>query len=111
MVWRAPLHLVVHLRAGFDELDRLHFHALLQRFVCADALLFGEVAHVLGDFHRAEVRAAHRAEVRNFGALLRQGGVVVFACPVGVEAEVELVFQRNSKRALDGALSRICAPG
>ena len=33
-------------------------------------LLRGEVAHVLGDFHRAETRAAHRAEVRDLVGLL-----------------------------------------
>ena len=55
-------------------------------------LLRGEVAHVLGDFHRAETRAAHRAEVRDLAGFLGHGFVVEFARLVRAEAEVELVF-------------------
>ena len=52
----------------------------------------GEVAHVLADLHRAEVRPAHGAEVGLLGGMLGQRFVVELACLVGVEAEVELVF-------------------
>jgi hypothetical protein len=55
--------------------------------------LFGGVfADVFGDFHRAEVRAAHGAEVRGLCAFLQQGFVVELARGDGVEAEVELIF-------------------
>jgi hypothetical protein len=46
----------------------------------------------MADLHRAELRAAHAAEVRRLVGLLGQGGVVEFAGGFGVEAEVELVF-------------------
>ena len=58
---------VVDLRALLHELDRLFFHAFRQRFARAHALLVGVIAHVLGDLHRAEMRAAHRAEVGDLG--------------------------------------------
>src|SRR5690606_20085139 len=54
--------------------------------------LLGEAPHVLADLHRAELRAAHGAEV----SLLGRGGgqrlVVVGAGGVGVERQVELVL-------------------
>ncbi|CAM2159159.1 200 kDa antigen p200 [Paraburkholderia tropica] len=89
-----PLRLLalINLRALLDELDGLHFHAFFQGFVVAHALLRREVAHVLRDLHRAEVRAAHRAEVRDLGRVLRQRFVVEFTRLVRIEAEVELVF-------------------
>jgi len=84
---------------------------LLERLFVGDALFGGVFADILSDFHRAEVRAAHGAEVRGLCAFLREGFVVKLACGDGVEAEVELSSQRNSKRALLNALSRYCAPG
>src|SRR4051812_18563573 len=83
---------LVNLSAFLHELYRLHFHAFLQRFVVGDALLRGELAYVLRDLHRAEVRAAHRAEMRDLRGIFRQRFVVEFARLVRVEAEVELVF-------------------
>src|SRR6187551_1743327 len=50
-----------------------------------------ELAHLLGDLHRAELGPAHRAEVRGLGAFRREGLVVVLLGGVGIEAEVELV--------------------
>src|SRR3546814_448817 len=52
----------------------------------------GVGAHVRRDAHRAELRAAHGAEVGRLGRLGGQGGVVVAAGGVGVEGEVELVL-------------------
>jgi hypothetical protein len=49
--------------------------------------------------------------VGQLGAVLRQGLVVEFARLVRVEARLNWSSQRNSKRALDKALSRTWAPG
>ena len=58
---------LVNLRALFHELDRLRFHALLQRLDIRYPLLRRIFTDVLGDLHRTEVRTAHRAEMRDFG--------------------------------------------
>ena len=60
----------VNLAAPGDEFDGFQLHALVQRIGFIDAFCCGEVAHVLGDFHRAETRAAHQAEVRDLAGLL-----------------------------------------
>ena len=57
-----------------------------------EVLLGGVFADVFGDFHGAEVGAAHGAEVGGFGGFGGEGGVVVGAGFFGVEGEVELVF-------------------
>ena len=85
------LRLVINLGAFFLELDGLFFHALVERSLFIDTLRRGVVAHILGDFHRAEMRPAHRAEMRELGALLRQRLVVEFLRLVRIEAEIELV--------------------
>jgi len=54
-------------------------------------LLGGEVADFLSDLHRAELGAAHRAEVGGLGAFGGQRLVVVVLRRVGVERQVELV--------------------
>src|SRR3712207_5797825 len=72
---RSPVHdllLLINLRPTLLELARLLRHSALQRLVLGQPLLLGILAHVLRDLHRAEVRAAHRAEVRELCALLRQ---------------------------------------
>src|SRR5262245_20879545 len=63
------------------ELDRHFFHA-----GC------GVVAHLLGQLHGAELRPAHRAEVRHLGALGRQRLVVVRARGHRIEREIELIL-------------------
>jgi hypothetical protein len=45
---------------------------LRQRLGLAHPLCRGELPHFLGDLHRAEMRAAHRAEMRHFGRILGQ---------------------------------------
>src|ERR1700750_3065505 len=55
------LGLAVHLRPLRQEFRRLLRHALLG----------DEIAHVLGDLHRAELRPAHGAEVRGLVCVLR----------------------------------------
>src|SRR5688500_2436972 len=72
--------LVVNLRPVLLEWLRLLLHSPLERFLLVGKpLLRGIVAHVLRDFHRAEMRAAHRAEVRELGTFLRQRLVVELA--------------------------------
>src|SRR4051794_2918902 len=78
-----PLLAAVELAALFHELDRLHFHSALERLRLRQALLRGEVAYVLRDLHRAEVRSAHRAEMRELGAFLRKRLVVELLRLVG----------------------------
>src|SRR5574344_3029161 len=72
-------HLVVQLRALGLELRGLGLHLALDVDVHrVDALqVGGVVAYFLGDLHRAELRPAHRAEVRDLGRLLGQCLVVV----------------------------------
>ncbi len=72
----------------------------------------GVLAHVLRDLHRAEVRAAHRAEVGELGPLGRQGLVVELAGGLGIEREVELVLPaeleaRLRQRVVPGPRSRM----
>jgi len=61
--------LVINLRPPLYKLDGLYFHAFGQRLRFGDTFLGGEVAHVLRDFHRAEMRAVHGAEVCDLGRL------------------------------------------
>src|SRR5579875_798443 len=82
----------IDVATGFAELARLFFHALGQRLGLADTVCACVVAHVLGDLHRTEFRAAHRAEMRALVGVLRQGLVVEFPGLFRIEAEVELVL-------------------
>ena len=50
------------------------------------------VAHLLRQLHRAELRSAHRAEVRHLGAVGRQRRVVVRARGDRIERQVELIL-------------------
>ncbi len=54
----------VHPATGLTELLCLFTQTQFYCRVITDAVLRGVLAHVLGDLHAAEVRAAHRAEVR-----------------------------------------------
>ena len=47
--------------------------------------------------------------MRGPGGVLGQRLALEFSGPLGIETEVELVFHRNSKRALGKALSRLHA--
>ena len=78
--------------AFFHELGAFLFQAAFEGFLVGEALFGGVFADVFGDFHAAEVRAAHAAKVGGFGAFLGEGFVVEFAGAIGIEAEVELVF-------------------
>ena len=88
----AGADLGVELAAGGRELFALLLHAFLEGGLGRDALLGGHLAHVLGDLHRAEVRTAHRAEVRRLGGRRRQGLVVELTRGDRVHREVELIL-------------------
>src|SRR6266513_2298126 len=105
------LVLLIKFQARLLELFRLLLHADLEGGLLVHRLLLGVLADVLGDLHRAEMRTAHRAEVRRLRRLLWERLIVEGLGRFRVEREVELVLQRNSKRAFDSALSRACAPG
>src|SRR6266850_2591195 len=66
----------VQLAAGFGELQGLRGHLR---------------PHLFGDAHRAKLRAAHRAKVRELGAVGRQRLVVKLLCGIPVERQVELL--------------------
>ena len=73
------LSLVINLSSLLNKLHRLNFHPLFQRSLFVHALRGSKVAHVLADLHRAELRAAHGAEVGDLGGILGQGISVVAA--------------------------------
>src|SRR5688572_29186066 len=54
-------------------------------------LLRRAIPHLLGDLHRAEPRAAHRAEVGGLGAFGGEGQIVILLGRVGVQGEAQLV--------------------
>src|SRR5689334_16944299 len=83
---------LIKLCAGGDELGGLLLHPFGEGGLLVELVLRGVVPDLLCNLHRAEVRAAHRAEVRELGPLLRQRLVVVLARDLWVEGEVELVF-------------------
>jgi len=64
---RQDSDLAINLCSGLDELDGFDFHPLLQRIGFGDTLSRRIFAHVLRNLHRAEVRAAHGAEVGDLG--------------------------------------------
>ena len=92
-----PTRRQIHLATLFTELSRLFVHAAFERFLFRDAQRVGVVADVLRDFHRAEMRAAHRTEVRGLCAFLRQRLVVEFSGRDGIEREIELIFPPEFK--------------
>src|SRR5271168_4560314 len=63
----------IHPVAVLGELGRLLRHALVQRrldgFLAVESVLGGVRAHIRGYPHRAELRPAHRAEVRGLRGL------------------------------------------
>src|SRR5437764_1906034 len=88
---KTPLLPYVDLCAGGPKLLRLFVHAYSDRVVLADVVRFGVGADVLGDLHAAEVRAAHRTEVRGLCGIGGQRLVVHRGGGFGVEREVELI--------------------
>jgi len=90
----------VDLSALFGEFIGFLLHSPLECFGLGYPLLFRIFAHVLGYAHGTEMRAAHAAEMSDFGAFLGKGIVVEFAGGNGVEAKVELVLPAEFKAGL-----------
>src|SRR5687767_2118980 len=88
---RARSAVRVDARPALAELARLVLEPDLQDLLLVEPVLGRVRAHILRDLHAAEMRAAHRAEVRLLGRLGWKGTVVVFARGLGIEGEVELV--------------------
>src|SRR2546421_12050174 len=78
-----PLWLYVEVLAGRSDLRGFRGHTRI------DLGFGGELANFAGQLHRAELRSAHRAEVRELGAVGRQRLVVELLCRVGVERKME----------------------
>src|SRR5690242_4376205 len=91
---------LINLRACGDELRGLLFHSGFERRLLVQFFLRCEVSDLLRDLHRTEMRAAHRAEVRELCALLRERLVVILARHFRVEREVELIFPAKLKARL-----------
>ena len=79
---------VFHAFFGFDGIEGLFF-------IIAEAVRI--IAHVLGNFHGAEFRAAHRAEMGDFMRVFRQGLVVEILGRFRVEGKVKLIFPAKVK--------------
>src|ERR1041384_3304285 len=90
----------VDLAAGFDKFLRFFLHSEGQSRCLVDLLLSGVLTDVLRDLHRTEMRAAHRTEVRQLRAFLRQRFVVILARDLWIERKVELVFPAKLKARL-----------
>src|ERR1044071_4613012 len=91
---------LVEFGAGGDELGGLLLQPFGERGLLVELVFRGVVPDLLRDLHGAEVRAAHRAEVRELGALLRERLVVVLARDLGVEGEVELILPAELEAGL-----------
>ena len=84
--WHVRLNLAINLRSFCHKLGGFFFHTLFQGIIFANALAGSEVAHILGYFHGAEMGAAHGAEMREFGALLRQCFIMELFRLIRIEA-------------------------
>src|SRR5687768_14263403 len=78
---RSSILLQINGGSGGAELTRLLVHPVLRH-----------LPDLLRELHRAELRAAHRAEMRELGALGRQCRVVIGARRDRVEREIELIL-------------------
>src|SRR5713226_1136061 len=68
--------IAVELATQLPELPRFLLQSPLNRLLRIEPDRLCVIPDVLGDFHRAELRAAHRAEVRDLGVFRRQRFVV-----------------------------------
>src|SRR5437899_2615149 len=92
---RAPTSespLLINLQPRLLELFRLLLHADLEGGPLVHRLLLGVLADILGDLHRAEMRAAHGAEVRRLRRFLGERLIVEGLGRLRVEREIELVL-------------------
>ena len=79
------------------ELGSLLLQNLLHRLLQGEPALAGVRLQLLGNLHAAETRAAHGTEVSQLSTLSRQGLVVVFPSPLGIEGKIELVHPAELK--------------
>src|SRR6185369_1687006 len=94
------LLLDVNLGAGLFKLLGLLLQPALDRNHFIHVVLGRVLANLLSDLHRAEVRAAHRTEVRELGSLLWQRFVVILLGKLGIEREIELIFPAKLEASL-----------
>src|SRR5437762_14130168 len=96
----AGLGLRVQVAATALELFSLLLQAALQRDHFVQVMLRCIVPHFLGDLHRTEVRAAHRAEVSELCSFLWQRLIVVLLGKFGIERKIKLVFPSKLEAGL-----------
>src|SRR5439155_27234783 len=88
---------LINFSTSRHKLLGLLFHPHAQCRLFIDLFLRRVLAHVLRDLHGTEMRTAHRTEVGELRAFLRQSFVVVFARDFRVERQIELIFPAKLK--------------
>src|SRR5262245_53964746 len=91
---------LVDLRSLFEELAALLLEPGFERIVFMHSQAGGVVADVLSNLHRAEVRSAHAAEMRDLRSILRESFVVEFTGRIRIEREIELIFRSELEARL-----------
>ena len=79
------LSFLVDFRTFFDEFPALFLHSISYRFFAADTPATGELAHIPGNLHGAELGAAHTAEVGKFRTFRRHGFIMEFSRGIRIE--------------------------
>src|ERR1043166_6918245 len=113
--WRVPktarwkravsreLPLRVNISARVRELGGLLFQPFLDCRFLIDPLLRCKFPNVFGDAHAAEMRSAHRAEMRGLCTFCGKCSVVELACGFRIKRKIELIFPAKFKtRFTDG---------
>ena len=80
-----------NLAPGSLKLLAFFFHPFLQCGLFVNSETRGVISHILRDFHRAELWAAHAAEVRELGSILRERFVMEVFSGSRIQTEIELV--------------------
>jgi hypothetical protein len=79
------LRLCVNFGTLLQEFFPLFLHSRFDRFFTREAMFSGVLANILCDFHAAEVRATHAAEVRGLRPFGRESFVMELASGFGIE--------------------------
>ena len=93
----------VYFTSAFNKFAGLFRHTGLGTFsiLCAD---------LLGNFHGAKLWPTHGAEMSGFGAIMGQGFIVKLTSPVGVKAQVELIFPTELEACFgEGIIPKLCS--
>src|SRR2546426_7937527 len=101
----------IDLSAARDKLLRLLLHPLLQRLLLGQPLFGGEFSDVFRDLHRAEMRAAHAAEMGALGSFLWQGLVMKLPGRQRIQAQVELILPAEFESRLAQGVVPVLGPG